>query len=130
MLVDNEETLEKIFSSIKMLIAVHCEDEATIKANLEKYKAEYGDDIPVTAHHLIRSEEACYLSSSKAIALAKKTGARLHVFHVSTAKKWNCLPIKFQLEEKQITAEVCIHHFGLPMTIMLPKEISSNGILP
>jgi dihydroorotase len=68
LLVDNEETLEKIFSSTKMLIAVHCEDETTIKNNLEKYKNEFGNDVPVTVHHLIRSEEACYLSSSKAIA--------------------------------------------------------------
>ncbi|WP_395054720.1 dihydroorotase [Flavobacterium sp.] len=110
MLVDNEESLEKIFSSTKMLIAVHCEDEATIKANLEKYKEEYGDDIPVTVHHLIRSEEACYISSSKAIELAKKTGARLHVFHLSTAKEMELFTNKIPLEEKQITAEVCIHH--------------------
>jgi dihydroorotase len=110
MLVDNEESLEKIFSSTKMLIAVHCEDEATIKSNLEKYKAEFGDDIPVTKHHLIRSEEACYLSSSKAIALAKKTGARLHVFHLSTAKEMELFTNTIPLEEKQITAEVCIHH--------------------
>jgi dihydroorotase len=110
MLVDNEEALEKIFSSTKMLIAVHCEDEGTIKANLEKYTAEFGEDIPVTAHHLIRSEEACYLSSSKAIALAKKTGARLHVFHLSTAKEMELFSNKIPLAEKQITAEVCIHH--------------------
>jgi len=110
MLVDNPETLEKIFSSTKMLIAVHCEDEATIKANLEKYIAEYGDDIPVNAHHLIRSEEACYLSSSKAIELAQKTGARLHIFHVSTAKETELFTNKIPLEDKKITAEVCVHH--------------------
>jgi len=110
MLVDNEEALEKIFSSTKMLIAVHCEDENTIKANLERYKLQFGDDIPVEFHHLIRSEEACYLSSSKAIALAKKTGARLHVFHLSTAKEMELFTNKIPLEEKQITAEVCIHH--------------------
>lgn len=110
MLVDNEEVLEKIFSSTPMLIAVHCEDEATIKANLEQYKAEYGDDIPMEFHHLIRSEEACYLSSSKAIALAKKTGARLHIFHVSTAKETELFTNKIPLEEKKITAEVCVHH--------------------
>jgi dihydroorotase len=85
MLVDKEDVLEKIFSSTKMLIAVHCEDENTIKNNLAKYKEQYGEDIPVKFHHLIRSEEACYMSSSKAIALAKKTGARLHVFHLSTS---------------------------------------------
>jgi dihydroorotase len=110
MLVDNQVALEKIFSSTKMLIAVHCEDEETIKHNLKKYKEEYGEEIPVTAHHLIRSEEACYLSSSKAIALAKKTGARLHVFHLSTAKEMDLFTNKIPLEEKQITAEVCIHH--------------------
>lgn len=110
MLVDNEEVLEKIFSSTPMLIAVHCEDEATIKANLEKYKAQYGDDVPATVHHLIRSEEACYISSSKAIALAKKTGARLHIFHLSTAKEMELFTNKIPLEEKKITAEVCIHH--------------------
>jgi dihydroorotase len=110
MLVDNEETLERIFSSTKMLIAVHCEDEGTIRTNTEKYKNEFGDAIPVTAHHLIRSEEACYLSSSKAIELAKKTGARLHVFHLSTAKEMELFTNKIPLEEKQITAEVCLHH--------------------
>ena len=110
MLVDNEEALEEIFSSTKMLIAVHCEDETTIKNNLEKYKAEFGDEIPVSVHHLIRSEEACYISSSKAIALAKKTGARLHVFHLSTAKEMELFTNKIPLEDKMITAEVCIHH--------------------
>ncbi len=110
MLVDNPETLEKIFSSTKMLIAVHCEDEATIKANLEQYIAEYGDDIPVNKHHLIRSEEACYISSSKAIELAQKTGARLHIFHVSTAKETELFTNKIPLEDKKITAEVCVHH--------------------
>ncbi len=110
MLVDNEEVLERIFSSTPLLIAVHCEDETTIKNNLEKFKAEYGEDIPVSAHHLIRSEEACYLSSSKAISLAKKTGARLHIFHLSTAKEMDLFTNKIPLEQKKITAEVCIHH--------------------
>ncbi len=110
MLVDNPEVLEKIFSSTKMLIAVHCEDEATIKANTQKYREEFGDDIPMKYHHLIRSAEACYLSSSKAIELAKKTGARLHVFHLSTAKEMELFTNKIPLEQKQITAEVCVHH--------------------
>jgi dihydroorotase len=110
MLVDNEAVLEKIFSSTTMLICVHCEDENTIKSNLEDYKKRYGDDIQVAAHHLIRSEEACYLSSSKAIELAKKTGARLHVFHLSTAKEMELFSNKIPLKEKKITAEVCIHH--------------------
>ncbi len=109
MLVDNEATLERIFSSTPMLIAVHCEDEATIKNNLEKYKAQYGEDIPIQAHHLIRSAEACYISSSK-VALAKKTGARLHIFHLSTAKEMDLFTNKIPLEEKKITAEVCVHH--------------------
>ena len=110
MLVDNEAVLERIFSSTPLLIAVHCEDETTIKNNLEKFKAKYGEDIPVSAHHLIRSEEACYISSSKAIALAKKTGARLHIFHLSTAKEMDLFTNKIPLEQKKITAEVCIHH--------------------
>jgi len=110
MLVDDDSVLEKLFSSTDLLIAVHCEDEKTIKTNLEKYQAEYGDNVPVTVHHLIRSEEACYRSSSKAIALAKKTGARLHVFHLSTAKEMELFTNKIPLKEKRITAEVCIHH--------------------
>ncbi len=110
MLVDNEAVLEKIFSSTDMLISVHCEDEATIRKNTEEYKAKYGDDIPLKYHPVIRSEEACYLSSSKAIELAKKTGARLHVFHLSTEKETHLFRNDIPLEEKKITAEVCIHH--------------------
>ncbi|MCZ2083008.1 MAG: dihydroorotase [Flavobacteriales bacterium] len=110
MLVDNPETLEKIFSSTKMLIAVHCEDEATIRKNTEIAKEKYGEDIPVSQHHLIRSEEACFISSSKAIELAKKTGARLHIFHVSTAKETELFRNDIPLKEKKITAEVCVHH--------------------
>jgi dihydroorotase len=110
MLVDDEEVLEKIFSSTEMVISAHCEDEGTIRRNLEKYKEEYGDDIPVNKHHLIRSEEACYLSSSKAVDLAKKTGARLHVFHLSTGKEMDLFRNDIPLKEKKITSEVCIHH--------------------
>lgn len=110
MLVDDEQVLETIFSNTKMLIAVHCEDETTIKNNLEKYKEELGEAIPAHYHPIIRNDEACYISSSKAIALAKKTGARLHVFHVSTAKETDLFTNKIPLEEKQITAEVCVHH--------------------
>lgn len=110
MLVDKEEVLTKIFSNTSMLIAVHCEDEDTIKKNLAIYKEKYGDDIPMEFHHLIRSEEACYLSSSKAIELAKKTGARLHIFHLSTVKEMELFRNDIPLEEKQITAEVCVHH--------------------
>lgn len=110
MLVDDEVVLEKIFRSTEMVISSHCEDETTIKNNLATYKAKYGDDIPVKHHPLIRSAEACYLSSSKAIALAKKTGARLHVFHLSTAKEMHLFRNDIPLEDKKITAEVCIHH--------------------
>ncbi len=110
MLVDDPKTLEEIFSKTKLLISAHCEDEATIKENLEKYKAEYGEDIPIELHPKIRSEEACYISSSKAIKLAEKTGARLHVFHLSTEKETHLFSNKKPLSEKKITAEVCIHH--------------------
>ncbi|RRJ91856.1 dihydroorotase [Paenimyroides tangerinum] len=110
MLVDNQDVLEKIFSSTKMLIAVHCEDEQTIRENLEKAKEQFGDDIPVTQHPVIRSAEACYKSSSKAIELAKKTGARLHVFHLSTGIETDLFRNDIPLEEKMITAEVCVHH--------------------
>ncbi len=110
MLVDKQEVLEKIFSSTSMLIAVHAEDEATIQANLKKHIEEYGEDIPVRCHPIIRSEEACYISSSKAIELAKKTGARLHVFHVSTGKETELFTNDIPLKDKKITAEVCVHH--------------------
>ncbi|MFH6603412.1 dihydroorotase [Maribacter algicola] len=110
MLVDDEAVIEKIFLNTEMVISAHCEDEETIRNNLALYKARYGDDIPVKYHPLIRSEEACYLSSSKAIALAKKTGARFHVFHVSTGKETDLFRNDIPLEQKKITAEVCIHH--------------------
>ena len=110
MLVDNEKVIESIFSNTEMVISAHCEDETTIRENLAKYKEKYGDDIPMKYHPIIRSEEACYLSSSRAIALAKKTGARLHVFHLSTGKETNLFTNDVPLKEKKITAEVCIHH--------------------
>ena len=110
MLVDNPKVLEEIFSKTNLLISVHCEDEKTIKNNLEKYLKEFGDDIPIEMHPKIRSTEACYLSSSKAIELAKKTGARLHVFHLSTEKETHLFSNKKPLAEKKITAEVCVHH--------------------
>lgn len=110
MLVDDEKVLEQIFRNTEMVISAHCEDEGTIRANLAKYKEMYGDNIPMEMHPIIRSAEACYLSSSKAIDLAKKTGARLHVFHVSTGIETELFTNKIPLEEKKITAEVCIHH--------------------
>ena len=110
MLVDNQEVLEKIFSSTKMLIAVHCEDEQTIKQNLQMAIDTYGENIPVDQHPIIRSAEACYISSSKAVGLAKKTGARLHVFHLSTGKETELFTNDIPLKDKKITAEVCVHH--------------------
>lgn len=110
MLVDDPDTLEEIFSKVKMPICVHCEDEKTIRENTEEYRKQYGDDIPVKFHYLIRSAEACYLSSSKAVELAKKTGARLHIYHVSTARETELFRNDIPLKEKKITAEVCVHH--------------------
>ncbi|MDG5490376.1 dihydroorotase [Psychroserpens sp. SPM9] len=110
MLVDDPKVIEKIFSSTNMVISVHCEDEATIRKNMKAHIEEFGDDIPMEKHPIIRSEEACYLSSSKAIELAKKTGARLHVFHLSTGKETQLFSNKIPLKDKKITAEVCVHH--------------------
>ncbi|MCB0380790.1 MAG: dihydroorotase [Flavobacteriales bacterium] len=110
MLVDNPETLEELFSKCKLLIAAHCEDEDTIKKNMAIYKEKYGEDVPVACHPEIRSEEACYKSSSLAIQLAKKHNTRFHLFHLSTAKELGLLENKTPLKEKRITAEACVHH--------------------
>lgn len=110
MLVDDEAVIEKIFRNTEMVISAHCEDETTIKNNLAKYKERFGEDIPVKYHPLIRSADACYLSSSKATALAKKTGARFHVFHLSTEIETELFRNDIPLAQKKITAEVCIHH--------------------
>ena len=110
MLVDDQAVLREIFSNTNLLISVHCEDEATVRANFAAYKERYGEDIPIEAHPEIRSHEACYLSSSRAIALAKETGARLHVFHLSTAQETDLFRNDIPLNEKKITAEVCVHH--------------------
>ncbi|GIM56773.1 dihydroorotase [Capnocytophaga canimorsus] len=110
MLVDNEKTIETIFSNVDAIIAAHCEDEQTIRQNLAQQQAIYGEDIPIEQHPIIRSDEACYLSSSKAVALAEKTGARLHVFHLSTEKETALFRNDIPLKDKKITAEVCVHH--------------------
>ena len=110
MLVDNYNTLEHVFANAPTLIATHCEDETTIKNNLARAKESFGLDIPIEMHPLIRSEEACYLSSSFAVELAKKTGARLHVLHISTAKETGLFSNTLPLKEKKITAEACVHH--------------------
>lgn len=110
MLVDNEKTLEGIFSRTPMLVATHCEDEATIQKNTALYKEKYGEDLPIKFHPLIRSEEACYLSSSMAVSLARKHNTRLHILHISTARELDLFDNSIPLEEKKITAEACIHH--------------------
>ena len=110
MLVDNEKTLEGIFSKAPMLIATHCEDEDTIKQNLEIFKMQYGDNLTSQMHPLIRSAEACYISSSFAVSLAKKYNSRLHILHISTAKETELFNNTVPLSEKRITSEACIHH--------------------
>ncbi len=110
MLVDNERSLEAIFSQAPTLIATHCEDEATIQVNLAAYKEKYGEQVSIEMHPLIRSAEACYLSSSKAVELAKKNNTRLHILHISTARETALFQNDIPLEQKRITAEACIHH--------------------
>jgi dihydroorotase len=110
MLVDNEKTLENIFSKAPILVATHCEDEATIRHNLAEFKAKYGDDLTIEMHPLIRSAEACYKSSSLAVELAKRYQTRLHILHISTAKEIELFDNTIPLKDKKITAEACIHH--------------------
>ena len=109
MLVDDKKTLQSIFAEVDMLIATHCERESVIRKNIDKYKKEFGDDIPMKYHPLIRSAEACYESSAEAIELADKYGSRLHVLHLSTGQEMRLFDSK-PLSEKKITAEVCVHH--------------------
>lgn len=110
MLVDNPESLESIFRECKLLIATHSENDQIIKANLDKYKAEFGENIPVSCHPKIRSEEACYNASKKVVDLARKYGSKLHVLHISTAREVTLFDADLPLETKRITAEACIHH--------------------
>ncbi|MCT4665160.1 MAG: dihydroorotase [Flavobacteriales bacterium] len=112
MLVDSTETLENIFSKVPMLIATHCEDEATIRKNTQKAIEEFGEEIPIRQHPIIRDEEACYISSSKAVELAKKHNARLHILHISSAKETHLFTNEKPLSEKRITSEVCVHHLN------------------
>lgn len=109
MLVDDRETLRSIFSEIPAIVAIHSEDEATINRNRAYYTGRFGEDLPVYFHPLVRSTEACYVSTARAIELAQECGTRLHVLHMSTAKELTLLECK-PLEEKKITAEVCVHH--------------------
>lgn len=110
MLVDNEQTLTTIFRESPMLIATHCEDEATIRANATIYREKYGEDVPMSCHPEIRNEEACFKSSAMAIALAKKFNTRLHILHISTADELSLFTNQVPLKDKRITAEVCVHH--------------------
>lgn len=110
LLVDDEKTLDGFFSRFPSLIATHCEDEATILRNAEIYKEKYGEAIPARFHPMIRSDEACFLSSSAAIGLAKKHGTKLHILHISTEKEVVLFDASTPLEKKKITAEACIHH--------------------
>ncbi|MFN8296936.1 MAG: dihydroorotase [Chitinophagales bacterium] len=110
MLVDDEHVLSKIFANLNGIIVTHCEDEHTIKTNTEKYKALFGENIPMNYHPVIRDDEACYISSALAVDLAKKHNSRLHVFHISTEKELSLFTNQIPLKEKRITAEVCVHH--------------------
>jgi dihydroorotase len=110
LLVDEPKVLEAFFSKFPGLIATHCEDEATIRSNNEKFRQEYGEDVPVKFHPVIRSAEACYKSSSFAVGLARKHGTRLHILHISTARETSLFGNDLPLEKKKITAEACIHH--------------------
>ncbi len=110
MLVDNQKTLQRVFSEIPLLIVTHCEDEVIIQQNIKHFKALLGEDIPIKYHPLIRSAEACYKSSAYAVDLAIKYNSRLHVFHLSTAKEMSLFTNNIPITEKRITSEVCIHH--------------------
>ncbi|MEM9671126.1 MAG: dihydroorotase [Cyclobacteriaceae bacterium] len=110
MLVDNEQTLRNVFSRSPMLVATHCEDEATIRANMQRFREKYGEEVPIRFHPEIRSEEACYKSSSLAVSLAQEFGTRLHVLHISTAKELSLFSNARPLADKHITAEACLHH--------------------
>lgn len=110
MLVDDEKTLGELFSRAELIVAAHCEDETTIRKNTEIFKEKYGENVPFTAHPLIRSEEACYLSSSKAVSLAKANNTKFHVLHISTGKETGLFDNSIPLKDKLITSEACIHH--------------------
>jgi dihydroorotase len=110
MLVDDPVTLELLFSKVPMLIATHCEDEATIRKNTEEYLQRFGENIPVKYHPDIRSAKGCLISSSLAVELAKKHKTRLHILHISTADELSLFRNDIPLKEKRITSEVCVHH--------------------
>jgi dihydroorotase len=110
MLVDNENSLKELFKRAHMIISSHCEDDPTIRKNSGIYRQKYGEDVPVQFHPLIRSREACFLSSSYAVKLASEYNTKLHIFHLSTADEMKLFSNEIPLERKRITAEVCVHH--------------------
>lgn len=128
MLVDDAQTLENLFSKVPMLIATHCEDEATIRKNTAEYKEKYGEEVPIEMHPVIRSVEGCYKSSSFAVELAKKHNTRLHILHISTAEELDLFRNDIPLVEKRITAEVCVHHlyFDADQYATLGTQIKCN----
>lgn len=110
MLVDNEQALKEIFSTTTIPVACHCESEPLVRKNMEEARNEYGENIPVSLHPSIRSREACLISSSHAVNLAREYGTRLHILHLSTKEELNLFRNDLPLSEKRITAEVCVHH--------------------
>ena len=128
MLVDNKQTLEKLFSSCEMLIATHCEDEPTVRARTELFKEKYPEDAPAYIHPLVRNEEACYLSSSMAVNLAKKNNTRLHILHISTEEELALFETGKAVKDKRITSEVCVHHlwFDAAQYDTLGNQIKCN----
>ncbi len=110
MLVDNKSSLEKLFSKVKIPVACHCESEPVVRTNSEIYRQKYGEDVPVSMHPLIRSREACFLSSSFAVNLAREYNTRLHILHLSTADEMKLFRNDIPLSRKRITGEVCVHH--------------------
>lgn len=128
MLVDNAQTLEKLFSSCEMLIATHCEDEPTVRARTALFKEKYPENAPAYIHPLVRNEEACYLSSSMAVDLAKKNNTRLHILHISTEEELALFETGKAVKDKRITAEVCVHHlwFDAAQYDTLGNQIKCN----
>ena len=128
MLVDNRKTLQNLFSKVPMLIATHCEDEATIRNNEKIYKAKYGENLAIRYHPEIRNVEGCYKSSSLAVELAKEYNTRLHILHISTADEISLFRNDIPLKDKRITAEVCVHHlyFNASQYDALGTQIKCN----
>ena len=128
MLVDNTQTLEKLFSSCEILIATHCEDEPTVRARTALFKEKYPENAPAYIHPLVRNEEACYLSSSMAVDLAKKNNTRLHILHISTEEELALFETGKAVKDKKITAEVCVHHlwFDASQYDTLGNQIKCN----